>query len=249
MKVFFCTLILLLGHTRSFPQHIKVAAAANLQFVIKHLQRDFTRRTGIKLDVIVGSSGRISAQIRNGAPYDLFLSADTDFPRLLHQAGFAIEEPVVYALGSLIVCSTENIDINRWQEILRQEAGGKISIANPRLAPYGKAAEKALQSYGLWQSVKARLVFGESISQVNTYILKGATSIGFTTEALLYENNNNKKLRWLRIPQQRYGKIEQSMVILKYSRGGNLIQARKFFKYLQSSPAKAIFKQNGYDVP
>lgn len=229
-------------------QPLRLAVAANAQFVIKALQADFKNKTGIETEAIIGSSGNLTNQIKNGAPFDIFLSADMDFPDNLFKEGFGATKTKEYALGSLIICSNQNLDLKSWRELLPSSDIKKIAVANPALAPYGKAAEEALRYYGLWDKVNPKLVFGESISQVNTYITTGSVSLGFTTEALIYEYPDKEKLRWVRIDEEVYKKIRQGMIVLTYSRKGNYTSAMKFFNYISSAAAKQILKQYGYKV-
>lgn len=230
-------------------QTLRVAVAANAQFVMKALQADFKKKTGIETEIIAGSSGKLTAQIRNGAPYDVFLSADMEFPKALYNEGFGINPPKVYALGSLIVCSTSDFDVKNWRSLLTGTEINKIAIANPALAPYGKAAKQTLHHYGLWDKISAKIVFGESISQVNTYVSAGAVSLGFTTEAVVYESPDATKLKWIKIDHKAYGKIQQGMLILAYAKRGNYNKAIKFFNYLQSPAARQLFVKNGYRIP
>lgn len=230
-------------------QPLRVAVAANAQFVIKALRADFRKKTGIEIELISGSSGKLTAQIRNGAPYDIFLSADMDFPNTLYSEGFGVNRPKVYALGSLIACGTSDLDLKNWQSLITSHKVKKVAIANPALAPYGKAAEQALQHYGLWNKIKSRIVLGESISQVNTYISTGVVSFGFTTEALLYESQAGVKLKWVKIDPGIYDEIQQGMLILTHAKKGNYNNALKFFEYLQSAAAGLLFKKNGYRIP
>src|ERR1700761_1221103 len=164
------TLALVFIFSSSFAQNLKVAAAANLQGIIKVLGADFTKKTGIGVDPIIGPSGNLVAQVRNGAPFDVFLSADMTFPQTLFAEGFALEKPVVYAKGSLIICSTQNLGFDNWERLLLTPAVKKIAVANPKIAPYGLAAEESLGKKGIWSEIQSKIVYGESISQVNTYI-------------------------------------------------------------------------------
>ena len=250
MKRFFPWLIVLFVFSISSAQSqpLRLAVAANAQFVIKQLQADFKKRTGIETEAIIGSSGNLTTQIKNGAPFDVFLSADMDFPNTLFKDGFGVSEPKEYALGSLIVCGTTNVDLKAWRTLITGETINKIAIANPAVAPYGKAAEEALKHYALWQKINSKLVYGESISQVNTYITTGTVSIGFTTEALIYEYPEKDKLKWERVDKSVYEKIRQGFLILNYSKKGNYSKAEKFYKYILSPEAKKIFKQFGYLV-
>ena len=226
-------------------QSVKVAVAANLQGVIKVLQADFLHRTGIDIEPIIGASGNLTNQIKNGAPFDVFLSADMDFPQTLYQQKFTSTKPVIYALGSLIVCSNKNLPLNYWDKLLQSNTINKIAIANPKTAPYGKAAMEALQKKGVFEQIKSKIVYGESISQVNIYIRTGAVQVGFTTEALITDARINKiNFYWKRVEPTLYQPIKQGMVILKHGAGNQM--ANKFFIYVQSKSAQNIFKQFGY---
>ena len=229
-------------------QPLRLAVAANAQFVIRALQADFKKRTGIETEAITGSSGKLAAQIKNGAPYDVFLSADMELPQTLFKEGFGVTAPKEWASGTLIVCSSSAPDLNNWRQLLTGDVQ-KIALANPVLAPYGKAAEQALRRYGLWDKVKAKLVYGESISQVNTYITTGAVELGFTTESLIHEPGDIQKLKWVRVEESAYEKIRQGFTVLRYARQGNYSRAMQFYKYLLSPAAKQILRQSGYQTP
>jgi len=230
-------------------QPLRVAVAANAQDVIKKLQVDFKKKTGITIEVIIGSSGKLTAQIMNGAPYDVFLSADTEFPEKLYAEGFGSVKPKTYALGSLIICGNTNGDIKNWQKLITSPQTTKLAIANPKTAPYGKAAKESLEFYNLKDRVEKKLVYGESISQVNTYIQTGVVSIGFTTEAFLYENSDKSKLKWTRVDERSYAPIVQSVILLKHAKGKQLAEATKFYDYLSSASARKIITGNGYHLP
>ncbi|HEY2581461.1 MAG TPA: molybdate ABC transporter substrate-binding protein [Mucilaginibacter sp.] len=228
----------------AFAQNLKVAVAANLQSVIKVLGQDFKQKTGITIDPIVGSSGNLTEQIKNGAPYDVFLSADISFPETLFKDGFSSKKPVVYAQGSLIICSNQDIDLTNWDKLLSTEKIKKIAIANPKIAPYGKAAEETLQQKGIFSTIQPKIVYGESISQVNTYITTGVVEIGFTTQALVKDPASKTQLYWKEIDPKTYAPIEQGMVLIKRADANQ--DAKKFYEYVLSPSAKAIFKEYGY---
>ena len=243
---FLVVIVFLIICISTYAQGLKVAAAANLQGVIKVLQKDFQEKTGIQIDPIIGSSGNLVTQIKNGAPFDIFLSADMTFPQTLYKDGFAIKAPVVYASGSLIICSTQDIGFDNWERVLLTERIKKIAIANPAIAPYGKAAEQALKLKGVTDNIKSKVVYGESIAQVNTYITTGVVDVGFTTQALIKEAGDKVKLYYGVIDPKAYAPIEQGMVIVKQTK--NAEQAEKFYQYILSPAAKAIFKEYGYHV-
>jgi molybdate transport system substrate-binding protein len=236
----------LLWSCPAYAQNLKVAVAANLQSVIKALGQDFKQKTGIQIEPIVGSSGNLTTQIRNGAPYDLFLSADMAFPKTLYKEGFSTNAPVVYAGGRLIICSNQDIGFENWERVLMTPRIKKVAIANPAIAPYGKAAEEALKHKGIISDIKSKFVYGESISQVNTYISTGATEVGFTTLALAKDPANKTPLYWKVIDPKIYAPIEQGMILLKTANVNP--GAEKFYQYILSAAAKAIFKKFGYSV-
>jgi len=237
---------LLFFATSSFAQTLKVAVAANLQGVIKVLGKDFKDKTGIEIVPIVGSSGNLSTQIKNGAPYDVFLSADTKFPDNLYKEGFSTKEPEVYAHGSLVICSTSDIGFENWERTLMSARIKKIAIANPTIAPYGKAAEEALKQKGIWDDIPSKMVQGESIAQVNTYITTGVVDLGFTTQALIKDSEGKTKLFWKLIDPKSYTPIKQGMIIIKATKAP--ADAEKFYQYMLSTAAKAILKEYGYGI-
>jgi molybdate transport system substrate-binding protein len=238
--------LLLVALTPSFAQELKVAVAANMQGVIKVLGKDFKQKTGIGIEPIVGSSGNLSNQIRNGAPYDLFLSADMSFPESLFKGGFSLKQPEVYAYGRLIICSTQNIGFENWERVLLSSRIKKVAIANPAIAPYGKAAEESLKLKGIMDNIQSKLVTGESISQVNTYITSGVVDVGFTTRALIKDAEGKTKLYWKEIDPKSYTPVKQGIIILKQTKES--ANAQKFYDYMLSPAAKAILKEYGYGV-
>jgi molybdate transport system substrate-binding protein len=242
IKILIATCLLLT--TSAFAQNLKVAVAANLQSVIKVLGQDFKQKTGIQIEPIVGSSGNLSAQIRNGAPYDIFLSADMSFPETLFKEGFSSKRPVVYARGSLIICSNQDIGFENWERVLMTARIKKIAIANPAIAPYGKAAEETLKDKGILSDIKSKIVYGESISQVNTYITSGVVEVGFTTQALVKDPANKTQLYWKAIDPKTYAPIEQGMVLIKHVDANP--DAEKFYQYILGPAAKAILQEYGY---
>jgi molybdate transport system substrate-binding protein len=122
-------------------QPVRVAVAANASFVLKKLAAEYKKKTGITIEVISGSSGKLATQIKNGAPYDIFLSADMEFTDAVYKAGFALTRPKVYAMGSLIIGSATGASLKSWKQLVSSNTGGKIAIANPQLAPYGKCRQ------------------------------------------------------------------------------------------------------------
>lgn len=240
-------LITLFLTSKSAAQAFRIAASANAKNLISKLQEDFHKRTGIDSEAVLGSSGKLTTQILNGAPFDIFLSADNEFPDKLYHAGIGMVHPKVYALGSLIICSLDIDNVGNWHNLIRSGKISKIAIANPSLAPYGKAALESLAYVNLVKATSSRLVFGESISQVNTYINSRSVDIGFTNESILY-GQPPAGLKWARIDPRYYSPILQSAILIFHDRKSNK-SARKFYEYLSSVPAKKIISENGYKLP
>jgi len=246
MKRVFLVFSLLLFSAALFGQNLRVAVAANLQGVIKVLAKDFKEKTGIEIEPIAGSSGNLATQIKNGAPFDVFLSADISFPEGLFNEGFTTKAPDVYAYGSLIIVSTQDIGFENWERLLLSPRVNKIAIANPKIAPYGKAAEEALTKKGIWTDIQPKIVQGESIAQVNTYISTGVADVGFSTQSLIKDAEGKTKLYWKIIDPQIYTPIKQGIVILKATK--QTANAEKFYRYILSADAKKILKAYGYGV-
>jgi molybdate transport system substrate-binding protein len=240
-----CFLLIIQG--TNYAQSIKVAVAANLQSVINVLGKDFQQKNHLTIEPIIGSSGKLVAQISNGAPYDVFLSADMDFPQKLAKDGFADRQPVVYALGKLIICSAQPLNLKHWAQLLVSDKVNKIAIANASIAPYGRAAEESLQKLDLLDKVKSKIVYGESIAQVNTYITTGVVTLGFTTQSLVLDPANTTKLSWQLVDPKTYAPIQQGMVLIKRKDASPL--AAKFYQYMLSASAKSILKKYGYSIP
>jgi molybdate transport system substrate-binding protein len=176
----------------------------------------------------------------------VFLSADMTFPETLYKEGFATKEPAVYAYGSLIICSTQDIGFENWERTLMSIRVKKIAIANPKIAPYGKAAEEGLKQKGILDDVQSKIVSGESIAQVNTYITTGVVDAGFTTQALIKDSEGKVKLYWKVIDPKTYAPIKQGMVIIKATK--EAANAEKFYQYMTSPEAKKILKEYGYGI-
>lgn len=247
IRYFAVTMVIALAFSGiASAQALRVAVAANLQPVIRKIQEDFKKRTGINVESVSGASGNLATQIKNGAPFDIFMSADTELPMELYKAGFAVKAPVIYAQGVLILCSRHKIATIKWWEILLSDKVQRFAIANPAIAPYGKAAEQALKRQGIYDRVKNKMIVGESIGQVNTYISTDAVNAGFTTLSFLKENGSKIPLVGWKIPKNTYPPIEQGMVILK--RAENNAAAAEFYKYISTTEAKKIFVKYGYHV-
>ena len=242
--------VLLLSVVTLFAQNkLTVAAAANVQFVMNELVKDFDSSASIKTDIILNSSGKLTAQIKEGAPYDVFVSADIKYPQELYKSGYAIDSPKVYANGLLVLWTTQTgIKPLADLSVLTSDAIRKIAIANPQTAPYGEASVEAMNYYKVYDKVKDKLVYGESISQTNQYITSGSVDIGFTAKSIVLADEMKGKGTWIDVDRESYQPIQQGAVILKHGNETNRDATKKFYDYLYSEKAKTILKRYGYVI-
>jgi molybdate transport system substrate-binding protein len=197
----------------------------------------------------VGASGKLTQQIMNGAPFDLFISADKAFPQNLADHHFTLQPPKVYAQGLLVLWSAKPaIQPAKDLKLLLGAPIKSIAIANPKTAPYGSAAEFILKKYGLYNSIATKLVTGESISQTSQFIVTQNADIGFTAKAIVISKEMKGKGKWVELNTADYPPIEQSAVLLKHAQQNNQAVAKKFYDFLYSAKAKAIYNKFGYIV-
>lgn len=228
------------------PAPVRVAVAANAQYVAQALAQEFEKQSDVDLELVVNSSGAITAQIAQGAPFGVFLSADTKYPQVLFEKELTIGPPRVYGYGKLIVWTNRYLDVNQPLDKVLASSQGKVAIANPELAPYGEAAMQVLAYYGLQEKVRDRLVLGESVSQVNQYVLSGAADLGFTALAAVQEPAMKGEGTWKEVDPAAYAPIAQGAVLLRATPSQNSQQARQFYAFLFSQQAQAIFRRYGY---
>jgi molybdate transport system substrate-binding protein len=227
---------------------LTVAVAANVQYAFDDLQAEFKKETGHDIKAVYNSSGKFTAQIMNGAPFDVFLSADMDFPQKLHQEGYA-STPKVYAYGALVLWTMKDIDLSHWQDTLAGPGIGKIAVANPRTAPYGRETMKALAHLKLDETLKGKLVFGESIAQTNQYIHSKTADAGFTAKSVVLSAEMKGQGKWIEVPKSTYEPIAQGIVVLKHGTQTAPKAAQQLQDFVLSPKARAIFERYGYLLP
>lgn len=228
---------------------LTIAVAANVQYAFDDLQSEFKKETGHDIRPVYGSSGKLTAQIMNGAPFDIFLSADMEYPEKLHQAGYTAGAPEVYALGTLVLWTLKDIDLKEWQNALAAPAVRKIAVANPKTAPYGRETMKVLGHFKLDGALNGKFVFGESIAQTNQYIYSRAADAGFTAKSVVVSPEMSGKGTWVELPKDAYQPIAQGMVILKHGEQKNRQVARQFLDFVLSAKSRVILQRNGYLLP
>ena len=220
-----------------------IACAANAQFAMQVIAESFTALHGVQCQITTASSGKLTAQIIQGAPYDVFISADMKYPSTLYEQHKASGPPKIYANGKLVLWTVVDTLAPDLQN-LHSRAISHIGLANPTTAPYGRAARQVLDSLHL--DFSDRLVFGESISQVNQFIMSQAVEIGFTAKSVVVSHKLKDQGRWTEIDENLYDPIQQGVVAIKNQRDRH-DEAQKFISYLLSDPGQKILELHGYD--
>jgi len=235
---------------RAQGQEIRIAAAADLKFAMGELTVKFEKQSGTKVNVTYGSSGNFFSQIQNGAPFDLFFSADIEYPKKLEAAGLA--EPGTlyeYAVGRMVIWTPADakVDVSKhgWKTLLDASVE-KIAIANPEHAPYGRAAVAALQKAGIYESVKAKLVYGENISQAAQFVQSGNAQAGIVAMSLAVSPAMHDGKRW-EIPAEMHPAIEQGAIVLRGAKNKEL--ARAFLEFVKGAAGRTILSKYGFAFP
>ncbi|MFN4289956.1 MAG: molybdate ABC transporter substrate-binding protein [Permianibacter sp.] len=238
----------LLFAAMAHAEQITVAAAADLKFALDEIVAVFTQANpGDRVDVVYGSSGKFYAQIRQGAPYDLYFSADIAYPRGLAEAGFAASAVKSYAFGRIVLWSAGRDASQMTLKSLLDPKLARIAIANPRHAPYGKRAEEALRAAGLWEKVAPKLVYGENIAHTAQFVQTGNAQVGIIALALAVNPELASKGGYWLIPDNLHEPLEQGFIITKRAEGKAL--ARRFADHMGSKPARAVMRKYGFVLP
>jgi molybdate transport system substrate-binding protein len=230
---------------------ITIAAASDLNFAFKEIVADFKKKTGHTVKLSLGSSGNFYAQLSNGAPFDVFFSADIGFPKKLEEAGLA--EPgslFMYAVGRIVVWVPKGspIDVGvLGMKALQHPSVKKIAIANPKHAPYGRAAVAAMEHYKVYDAVKDKLVLGENISQTAQFVQTGSADIGIIALSLAVAPAMKETGMYWEVPLDAYPRLEQGAVVLKGT--PNAKTARAFMEYVKAPEGARVFKRYGFVLP
>lgn len=226
-----------------------VAAASDLKFALEKIAADFERDSGRKLRLNFGSSGNFARQIRQGAPFELFLSADESFVKELARAGLTRDEGRLYAIGRLALYAPRNgtVPLDAQLDGVRANLGTlrKFAIANPEHAPYGRAAREALHKLALWQPLQSRLVIGENISQAAQFVATGSAEVGIIALSLALAPELDRQGQYVLLPESLHAPLRQRMVLTR--RAG--ATAAAFYDYLQTPKARAVLERYGFNPP
>ncbi|BDD03449.1 molybdate ABC transporter substrate-binding protein [Aureibacter tunicatorum] len=226
-------------------ESLSIATSANAQFAIKEIANVFQDSTGNDVEIIVSSSGKLASQIMEGAPYDIFISADMVYPTTLYSNGLSSQVPKAYAKGKLALWSKEQVEMPLSVTIFHKE-NTKIALANPETAPYGIAAVETLKKLKLYKNNKPKFVFGESISQVNQFIKSESVDFAFTSSSVANLPQFSDRGYWQIINDSLHMPILQGILLIN---GEKENQANAFIEFLNGETAAEILKKHGYDKP
>lgn len=238
------TALLLVNCSAEKEAPLSIATAANMQFAMLEMAEAFTEKYGIACDLIVGSSGKLTAQIKEGAPYDVFVAADMKYPNALQASDLTLGSPKIYAYGKLVLWNAQNKEAINLADLTRTDMK-HIALANPKTAPYGVAAMQVLKQHDLLDGVQDKLVYGESIAQTNQFILSGAADIGFTALSVVQSPNMQGRGIWIALDEADYDPIAQGVVVIN-RKEVDASKALQFQAFLFSEEARQILLNFGY---
>lgn len=242
------TFCILLAPLTLHAEKITVAAAADLKYAMDEIVSTFSKSNpGSTVDVSYGSSGNFNTQIQQGAPYDLFFSADIAFPKDLVKGGYAGSEVTPYAVGHIVLWSAAMDASKMTLQSLADPKITRIAIANPKHAPYGKRAEEALRASGLWEKVEPKLVYGDNIASTAQYVQSGNAQVGIIALSLALDPKLAAKGGYWPIPDNLYEPLEQGFIITKRAADNPL--AKNFADFMKSPEVRAIMKRYGFVLP
>lgn len=240
------------GAPKSSPRKISVAAAADLKFALDEIRAEFGKRhPDIQTDVSYGSSGNFYSQLINQAPFDLYLSADLEYPRRLQEQGLTLPgSEFLYAVGRIAVWTPASspIDVEKLgMNALHHPTVAHIAIANPQHAPYGRAAEAAMRSLDAYDTARPKLVFGDNVAQTLQFVQSGSAQIGIVALSLALSPTVRPEGRYWEVPLDKYPRMEQGGVILRWARDPHAARALRAF--LTGADGRSVLKKCGFFLP
>jgi molybdate transport system substrate-binding protein len=228
---------------------ITAAVAANMQFAFEDIRAEFKKATGIEVKAVYGASGKLSTQIRSGAPFDAFISADVDYPDSLWKNKHAATAPRVYASGLLVLWTTKDLDLSKGLELVKDPSVRKIGIGDPKVTVYGPAAIESLKKLGLWDEAQPKVVYGQNISQVGQYVVTGAVDLGFAPLSIAGAPANKGKGKFIAVDHKLYENLPQAAVVTKFGQENNPGSSRKLIDFLLGPKSREILARYGYNLP
>jgi molybdate transport system substrate-binding protein len=243
-------IFILLGFIIVLPvqsQTIKIAAAADLRYALDEVVNEYEKSiVGTNIEVVYGSSGNAFTQIVNGAPFDIFFSADILYPQKLKEAGLTHNEPILYAIGRIVLWSAQ-LDVSKGLSVLADYPNIKIATANPDHAPYGQRAIESLKFYKLFGKAEKQLIYGENISQAAQFCLTGNADAGLIALSLALSPAMSNQGKYFLIDEKAHRPLEQAYVLLNHAKENK--QALSFAGFIESKSAKTIFGKYGFTLP
>ena len=242
----FLFVVVTLAVAPAFAEQVLVAVAANFVPPFREIAIEFERTTGHNVQVAAGSSGNFYSQIKNGAPFEVFFSADMERPKLLEDEGFGVKDSrFTYAIGRLVLWSP-NADLIKGEETLRFKQYKRLAIANPKTAPYGLAAMQAMQKLEIWESLQPQIVMGENLGQTMGFIESGNAQLGFVAlSQVLDPKIKGKGSRW-DVPTNLHEPIKQDVILL--TKGKDNRAAKALMEFMDGPQAKTIIERYGYEL-
>ncbi|MDD5242073.1 MAG: molybdate ABC transporter substrate-binding protein [Sulfuricella sp.] len=232
----------------AFADEVQVAVAANFAKPVERIAAEFNKDTGHKASISLGATGKLYAQIRNGAPFGILLAADDATPQKMGKEGLSVpDSQFTYAIGKLVLWSAKPGIVDSQGEVLKKGAFQHFALANPKLAPYGLAGEEVMKKIGVFNAIQPKLVLGENITQTYQFVATGNAELGFVAlSQVIKDGKITEGSAWI-VPQNLYNPIRQDAVLLAKGKGN--AAAELFLKYLKSDKAAAIIRSYGYELP
>lgn len=228
-------------------QIVKIAAAADLRYAMDEVVKAYKKNnSGATIEVIYGSSGNAFTQISNGAPYDIFFSADIIYPQKLKEAGLTLTDPKLYAIGRIVLWSA-TLDVSRGLSVLVENPNIKIAVANPEHAPYGQRSVEALKYYQLYEKVDKQLIYGENVSQAAQFCMTGNADAGLIALSLVQSPSMKNHGKYFLIDSKAHRPLEQGYSILKHAKGNKY--AFSLAEFISSTESMSIFEKYGFTLP
>lgn len=246
MKNIVSALLLSLCAAWAHADETQIAVAANFAAPSQKIAAEFEKQTGHKAIIATGSTGKFYAQIVNGAPFDILLAADDETPAKLEKAGQSVVgHRYTYAIGKLVLWSTKSAIIDANADVLKRGGFDHLSIANPKVAPYGAAAVQTMRALGVYDSLQSKLVMGENIAQAHQFVATGNAPLGFVALSQVLKDGKIEGSYWI-VPEKLYSPIRQDAVLL--NKGKDNKAAAAFLEFLKSKTAKDIILSYGYSL-
>jgi molybdate transport system substrate-binding protein len=246
MKALFILCVLFLNSSLLIAAEVHVAVASNFVAPLEKIANAFAEETGHTLIISSGSTGNLFAQIMNGAGYEVFLSADEEHPKKIAAEKKGSPESIFsYAIGKIVLWSPSSTLIDHKGRFLEKMTFQHLSMANPKLAPYGKASEEVLKKKGLWEKVQKKLVIGENINQAHQFVASGNAELGFVAYSQILTDGKPQGSYWIP-PQDFYQPLHQDVILLE--KGKNSDAAKSFLTFLKNKKARDIIKSSGYEL-